>query len=55
MLGHALGGGAAIEAGIGVFALRDQVMPPTINLTEPDPDCDLDYVSEARASGSSTW
>lgn len=46
MLGHALGGSAAIEAGIGVFALRDGVMPPTINLTEPDPDCDLDYVSE---------
>jgi len=46
MLGHALGGSAAIEAGIAVFALRDQVMPPTINLTEPDPDCDLDYVSE---------
>jgi 3-oxoacyl-[acyl-carrier-protein] synthase II len=46
MLGHALGGSAAIEAGIAVFALRDQVMPPTINLTEPDPDCDLDYVTE---------
>jgi len=46
MLGHALGGSAAIEAGIGVFALRDQVMPQTINLTDPDPDCDLDYVSE---------
>ena len=46
MLGHALGGSAAIEAGIAVFALRDQVMPPTINLTDPDPDCDLDYVSE---------
>lgn len=46
MLGHALGGSAAIEAGIGVFALRDGVMPPTINLREPDPDCDLDYVSE---------
>jgi 3-oxoacyl-[acyl-carrier-protein] synthase II len=46
MLGHALGGSAAIEAGIGVFALRDGVMPPTINLTEPDPDCDLDYVPE---------
>jgi len=46
MLGHALGGSAAIEAGIGVFALRDGVMPPTINLTDPDPECDLDYVSE---------
>ncbi|HEX6748743.1 MAG TPA: beta-ketoacyl-ACP synthase II [Longimicrobium sp.] len=46
MLGHALGGSAAIEAGVSIFALRDGVMPPTINLTEPDPDCDLDYVSE---------
>ena len=46
MIGHALGGSAAIEAGASVFALRDQVMPPTINLRDPDPDCDLDYVSE---------
>jgi 3-oxoacyl-[acyl-carrier-protein] synthase II len=44
MLGHALGGSAAIEAGVSVFALRDGVMPPTINLTDPDPECDLDYV-----------
>ncbi|HEX8695835.1 MAG TPA: beta-ketoacyl-ACP synthase II [Longimicrobium sp.] len=44
MLGHALGGSAAIEAGISAFALRDGVMPPTINLTDPDPECDLDYV-----------
>lgn len=48
MLGHALGGSAAIEAGIGVFALRDQVMPPTINLKDPDPDCDLDYVPNQK-------
>ncbi|HET7464156.1 MAG TPA: beta-ketoacyl-ACP synthase II [Longimicrobium sp.] len=46
MLGHALGGSAAIEAGVGVFALREGVMPPTINLRDPDPDCDLDYVPE---------
>lgn len=49
MLGHALGATSAIEAGLTVFALRDQVVPPTINLTHPDPDCDLDYVAlEAR-------
>ncbi|HYJ80636.1 MAG TPA: beta-ketoacyl-ACP synthase II [Longimicrobiaceae bacterium] len=49
MLGHALGGSAAIEAGICVFALRDGAIPPTINLSEPDPECDLDYVAgEAR-------
>jgi 3-oxoacyl-[acyl-carrier-protein] synthase II len=44
MLGHALGGTAAIEAAICALTLRDQVIPPTINLTDPDPDCDLDYV-----------
>ncbi|HYW07765.1 MAG TPA: beta-ketoacyl-ACP synthase II, partial [Longimicrobium sp.] len=44
MLGHALGGSAAIEAGICAFALRDGIIPPTINLDEPGPSCDLDYV-----------
>ena len=44
MLGHALGGSASIEAGACVFALRDGVIPPTINLRDPDPECDLDYV-----------
>lgn len=47
MIGHALGGSAAIEAAVCVLALRDQVIPPTINLTDPDPDCDLDYVPHA--------
>ena len=44
MLGHALGATSAIEAGLTVFALREGVVPPTINLTHPDPECDLDYV-----------
>lgn len=44
MLGHALGATAAIEAALCVLALRDQVIPPTINLDEPDSECDLDYV-----------
>jgi len=44
MLGHALGGSASIEAGACVFAIRDGVIPPTINLHDPDPECDLDYV-----------
>ena len=49
MLGHALGGTAAIEAGLTVLALKEGVLPPTINLTDPDPECDLDYVpNEAR-------
>ncbi len=44
MTGHLLGGAGGLEAGIVVLALRDQVMPPTINLCNPDPECDLDYV-----------
>lgn len=44
MTGHGMGMTAAIEAIFCVLALRDQVAPPTINLHEPDPECDLDYV-----------
>jgi 3-oxoacyl-[acyl-carrier-protein] synthase II len=44
MTGHLLGGAGGLEAGIIVLALRDQVIPPTINLESPDPECDLDYV-----------
>jgi len=44
MTGHLLGGAGAIEAVACVMALREGVLPPTINLTDPDPECDLDYV-----------
>jgi 3-oxoacyl-[acyl-carrier-protein] synthase II len=44
MTGHLLGGAGGLEAGITVLALRDQVIPPTINYETPDPECDLDYV-----------
>lgn len=44
MTGHGMGATAGIEAAFAVLALRDQVAPPTINLEEPDPECDLDYV-----------
>jgi 3-oxoacyl-[acyl-carrier-protein] synthase II len=44
MTGHLLGGAGGLEAGITILALRDQVLPPTINLETPDQGCDLDYV-----------
>jgi 3-oxoacyl-[acyl-carrier-protein] synthase II len=44
MTGHLLGGAGGLEAGISVLAMRDQVLPPTINQETPDPECDLDYV-----------
>src|SRR5215218_8215716 len=49
MMGHTFGAAGAIEAIMCVLALRDGVLPPTINYRDPDPDCDLDYVpNEAR-------
>jgi 3-oxoacyl-[acyl-carrier-protein] synthase II len=49
MTGHLLGGAGGLEAGISVLALRDGILPPTINQFNPDPECDLDYVpNQAR-------
>jgi 3-oxoacyl-[acyl-carrier-protein] synthase II len=42
--GHTFGAAGAIEAIFTILAIRDRVVPPTINYEEPDPDCDLDYV-----------
>jgi 3-oxoacyl-[acyl-carrier-protein] synthase II len=49
--GHLLGAAGGLEAGISCLALREGILPPTINLEHPDPECDLDYVpNEARAA-----
>jgi 3-oxoacyl-[acyl-carrier-protein] synthase II len=50
MLGHLLGAAGAVENIVTVRAVEEQIAPPTANFTEPDPECDLDYVpNEARA------
>jgi 3-oxoacyl-[acyl-carrier-protein] synthase II len=49
MIGHLMGAAGAVEAMATIFSVRDQVLHPTINYENPDPDCDLDYVpNEAR-------
>jgi len=52
MTGHLLGGAGGLEAGITTLALRDQILPPTTNLDNPDPDCDLDYVPNRSRQAS---
>jgi len=44
MTGHLLGAAGGLEAGVSALVLQHQIIPPTINLENPDPDCDLDYV-----------
>jgi 3-oxoacyl-[acyl-carrier-protein] synthase II len=44
MMGHLIGGAGAVEAAITIMVIQNGVIPPTINLTHPDPECDLDYV-----------
>ncbi|RJX36197.1 MAG: beta-ketoacyl-[acyl-carrier-protein] synthase II [Desulfarculus sp.] len=51
MLGHMLGATGGVEAAASVLTIRDQIMPPTINYENPDPDCDLDYVPNQAREG----
>jgi 3-oxoacyl-[acyl-carrier-protein] synthase II len=46
--GHLMGASGAVESVITILALKNQLIPPTINLSEPDEGCDLDYVRESR-------
>jgi 3-oxoacyl-[acyl-carrier-protein] synthase II len=55
MTGHLLGGAGGLEAGISILALRDQILPPTINQENPDPDCDLDYVPNQARKAELTY
>ncbi len=52
MIGHTLGAAGGIEAAVTLLALREGILPPTINLEHPDPDCDLDYVPNVARKAS---
>jgi len=55
MTGHLLGGAGGLEAGISVLAIRDQILPPTINYQTPDPSCDWDYVPNTARQAAVTY
>lgn len=55
MHGHALGAAAALEAAAALLALRDGVLPPTANFTQPDPECALDVVPNCARRAAAEW
>jgi 3-oxoacyl-[acyl-carrier-protein] synthase II len=54
MTGHLLGACGALEAAVSILAIKNGVVPPTINLEEPDPDCDLNYTPHISKRGKIT-
>ena len=55
MMGHLIAAAGSVEAIVCLLAIRDGVMPPTVNLDNPDTDCDLDYIPHAPGGRRSTW
>jgi 3-oxoacyl-[acyl-carrier-protein] synthase II len=51
MTGHTLGAAGALESVFSILALQTGIAPPTINLENPDPECDLDYVANVARRG----
>ena len=54
-IGHCLGAAGAIEAVICLMAMRDEILPPTINQETPDPDCDLDYIPNVARKAKANY
>jgi 3-oxoacyl-(acyl-carrier-protein) synthase len=52
MTGHLLGAAGAVEAVVSTLVIQNGVIPPTVNLETPDPDCDLDYVPNVARSAT---
>ena len=52
MMGHLIAAAGCVEAIVCLLTIRDGVLPPTTNLDNPDPDCDLDYIPHVARTGT---